>query len=36
MEDGVIEEDDSALYTEVSNMATHVPRSRNRSTGFPP
>lgn len=36
MEDGVIQEDDSALYTDVSNMATHIPRSRNQNTRLSP
>lgn len=34
--DGAIQEDDSALYTTVSNMATHIPRSGNQETRFPP
>lgn len=31
-----IQEDESALYTGASNMATHIPRSRNQGTRSPP
>lgn len=36
MQDEVIQEDDAALYTQVSNTATHIPRSRNQGTRFYP
>lgn len=36
MEDGIIQEDDSALYTTVSNMARHIPRTGSQETRCPP